>query len=199
MGYIIAASLLVALVTLILLPIRLKLNVTLRGAFARGRVRAGLCWGLIGVRLNFSVYKNAAGKPEARVWIGNGKERIINLTAIADKRRENKKRAKEKPEKAKRPKRKKKTGRLINAALKGLRLSGVSIKGRVGSGDAAATALTIGAISAAAYSLFTPLAKAPPAINISPNFDEAELRLELAGIVDVYIGKSTLVLIRKWT
>lgn len=189
-GYIIAALILV-IIALILLPIRFEINISLRGAFARGRVRAGFFWGTLGVKLYFTVYKNAAGKPEARLQIGKHREKIINLSRIMDANKRIKKKAAKKKER-------KNIRRLIRTGLKIMRLRDVSVTGRLGSGDAAATALTIGAISSAAYSLFTPLANKPPRIDISPNFDETEFRLDLAGIVDVYIGKSTLELIRKW-
>ncbi len=200
----------IILSALFFLPSRIRLQAQLSGAFVRGEARVGLIYGLLGVTLCFSAYRGAAGRFEARVWRRGHPEKIYALPLPKEllgvirkelgKRRirkaaEQREVPKEKPRK--RPKAKPKANskfrsRFLRALIRSARVQNMRLSGTFGVGNAAATALAIGAAAGALRALFAPVMKAPPSISVEPDFSRSVLSLELACIVNLSHGKSTL-------
>ncbi len=200
----------VFLAAAIFLPSRIRLQAQICGAFARGEARVGILYGLLGIKLCFSAYKGAGGRYEARVWRKGRPEKIYSvpqaneLIGIIRQKLEKRgvKRAQEHTEQPKRRLQKRpkaRTGakngfrsRLLRRLIKNARVQTARISGTFGTGNAAATALAIGAASGALKALLAPIMKMPPSIDIAPDFSRPVLNLELACIVNLNHGKSTL-------
>ncbi len=86
--------------------------------------------------------------------------------------------------------------RLARALLRSARVKALRLRGTIGTGNAAETALLTGTIAGAISALLAPVMKAPPDIAIKPDFAREALNLELACIADVSPGKSTIKSIR---
>ncbi len=199
-----AIALAIILAAALLLPARVRLRAELHGAYTRGEARVGLVFGILGVKLCFSAYKNAAGRLEARVWRKGHAEKIRTLPLpnelpgviykeIAKKIGEGKEKGENKE------KRGKKGGflsRWLRALIRSARVKTLKLSGTLGTGNAAATALLTGTVSGALQALLAPVLKSPPPVSIAPDYTHEGLNLELECIADVRPGKSTFESIR---
>ena len=73
------------------------------------------------------------------------------------------------------------------AVLKRLRNAGIRLRGRLGLGDAAATAVACGALQALGPALAARAGRVD--IAVTPDFDSPELHIELQGMIRVRVGQ----------